>query len=151
MSLLVLCLGNDLLGDDGVALEAAGLIEEALDEEVMVRTSAASGLYLIELLEGFEDLIVVDTYPGPRPGRVRELGVEEIKPVSVPSAHFAGLPEALEVAKRAGLRAPHRVRIFGVEIAEAQTVGSPPTAVVRRAIPMLVRMVTRAAREWGYG
>jgi hydrogenase maturation protease len=151
MPLLVLCLGNDLLGDDGVALEAADLMEEVLGETAEVRTSAASGLYLIELFEGFEDVIVVDTYPGPRPGRVRELRVEEMRPVSVPSAHFAGLPEALEIARRAGLRVPKRIRIFGVEIGDIQTVGSTPTEEVRRAIPTLVRTVRHAAREWGYG
>lgn len=151
MKLLILCLGNDLLGDDGIGLEAAELLREALGDQAEVKSADQSGLYLMELLEGFDDALVVDSVPGDKPGNVRELSSEELQPVRVPSAHFIGLPEAISAARGAGLRVPHRFRIFAVEIPTAQTIGVPPRPEVRRALPELVRRVTGAAREWGYG
>lgn len=151
MKLLVLCLGNDLLGDDGIGLEAAELIEEVLGPVAEVRSACQSGLYLIEFLEGFDDAIVVDTFPGERPGRVRELDSKEVEPVQVPSAHYVGLPEALHAARNAGLHVPNRLRIFAIEIPIAQVIGSAPRREVKEALPEIVRRVSKAVREWGYG
>ncbi len=151
MKLLILCLGNDLLGDDGIALEAADLVRDAVGPWVEVRSSSMAGLYLAELLEGFDDAIVVDAVQGENPGTVRELTPVDLTPVAVPSAHYAGLPEALEVARGAGLEVPHRIRIFGVEIGSMQRIGSPPSPRVRAALPELLRRVTEAAEDWGYG
>ncbi|MCJ2520764.1 MAG: hydrogenase maturation protease [Candidatus Thermoplasmatota archaeon] len=150
MKLLILCLGNDLLGDDGIGLEAAEPIERAMGTKAEVRSTSMSGLYLVELLEGFDDAIVVDSIPGDHPGRIRELTPNDLKPVQVPSAHFVGLPEAIHAARGAGLRVPRRFRILAVEIPIAQTIGASPRPEVRGALPELVRRVTEAAKEWGY-
>ncbi len=151
MKLLILCLGNDLLGDDGIGLEAAELLSDALGDQVEIKSAGQSGLYLLEFLEGFDDAIIVDSVPGDQPGNVRELSSEELQPVPVPSAHFVGLPEAISAARGAGLRVPQRFRIFAVEIPTAQTIGVPPRPEVRRALPEIVERVTGAARQWGYG
>ncbi len=150
MKLLILCLGNDLLGDDGIGLEAAELLSDVVGDGVEVKSGGQSGLYLIELLDGFDDAIVVDSVPGDEPGNIRELSSEELKPVQVPSAHFVGLPEAIITAQGAGLRVPSRFRVFAMEIPTSQTIGAPPRPEVRRALPELVRRVTEAAKEWGY-
>ncbi len=148
--LLILCLGNDLLGDDGIGLKAAQLLRGTVGEGATVQSSGQSGLYLIELLEGFDQAIVIDSIPGDQPGAIRELSSGELRPVQVPSAHFVGLPEAISTARTAGLRVPGRLRIFAVEIPPEQTIGASLRPEVRRALPELVRRVRDAVREWGY-
>lgn len=150
MALVILGLGNDLLGDDGVGLLAARALQECEDSDVAVRTSAQSGLYLLEHLQGFEDAIVMDSVAGDHPGDVRELRGAEVEDVQVPSAHYVGLPEALALARAAGLSVPRRLRIFGVEIDVAQRIGAEPSTPVVSAVPRLLREVVRVAREWGY-
>lgn len=151
VGLVILGLGNDLLGDDGIGLLAAERLEGLLGPEVAVRRSSQSGLYLLEHLEGFDDAIVIDTILGDAPGRVRELSVAAFRPIGVPSAHYAGLPEALAVARRAELRVPSRLRIFVVEMAAGQKIGAAPGPEVVAAIPEIVARVADAARTWGYG
>ncbi len=150
MALVILGLGNDLLGDDGIGLLAAEALRGCGGPDVSVRTTAQSGLYLLEFLQGFDDAIVVDSVVGDRPGAVRELRGADLQPVSVPSAHYVGLPEALSLARASGLRVPARLRIFGVEIDVAQQIGSEPSSAVAASLPGLVAAVVQAARDWGY-
>ncbi len=151
MALLILGLGNDLLGDDAIGLVAAERIAGRFGADVSVRTTSRSGLYLLESFEGFDDAILVDSVLGDRPGRVRELDARAVLPVPVPSAHFAGLPEALALARAAGVHTPRRLRIFAVEVASSQTIGASPSGSVLEALPEVLRRVEEAAREWGYG
>lgn len=151
MVLVVLGLGNDLLGDDGAGLVAAERLRGSFGPGVEVRTTAQSGLYLLEHLQGFDDAILLDTVLGDRPGRVRELESGALRPVAVPSAHYAGLPEALAVARHAGLRVPTRLRIFAIEMDPEQAIGARVGPAVAAGIPDLVVRAREAARAWGYG
>ncbi len=150
MVLVVLGLGNDLLGDDGIGLIAADRLRGRVGPDVSVRTTSQSGLYLLEHLQDFDDAIVIDSVVGDRPGSVRELHGTDVSPVRVPSAHYAGLPEALALARAAGLRVPRRLRIFGVEIDPVQRIDSDVSPAVTAALPEVEAAVLRAAQEWGY-
>ncbi|MFA5895361.1 MAG: hydrogenase maturation protease [Thermoplasmata archaeon] len=150
MALVILGLGNDLLGDDAIGLLAAERLERRFGPRVNVRRSAQSGLYLLEHLQGFDDAIIIDSVLGEHPGRVRELAAVDMRPVVVPSAHYAGLSEALALARASGLQTPGRVRIFAVEMDAPQTIGSSPGPAVMGALPELVARVEQAVREWGY-
>ncbi len=150
MALVILGLGNDLLGDDGIGLLAAEALRGREGPGVSIRTSAQAGLYLLEQLQGFEDAIVVDSVLGPHPGEVRELQGADLHEVSVPSAHYVGLPEALALARASGLDVPRRLRIFGIEIDVSQRIGSVPSPAVRASLPLVASAVARAAEAWGY-
>ncbi len=150
MSLVILGLGNDLLGDDGIGLLAADAMRGLESPRVAVRSAGQAGLYLLEHLQGFEDAIVVDSVLGDHPGAIRELTGAEVSESIVPSAHYVGLPEALALARASGLPVPQRLRIFGVEIDVAQQIGSGPSEPVVACLPRLVDTVVLAAREWGY-
>jgi len=150
MALVILGLGNDLLGDDAVGLLAVGALEGRLGPDVVLRWSAQSGLYLLESLQGCEDAILIDSVTGDTPGRVREIDGSAMRPIMVPSAHYAGLPEVLAVASAAGLRLPSRVRILAVEIDGRQTIGAAPSPAVLAAIPAIVGRAVATARAWGY-
>lgn len=150
MVLVILGLGNDLLGDDAIGLLAAKRLEGRFGPDVSVRMSGQSGLYLIEPLQGFDDAIIIDAIVGDRPGQVRELPAAEIRAVQVPAAHYAGLPEALAIAQESGVPVPGRMRIFAVEMDPCQTIGSTPCRAVMEALPEIVSRVSRAAGDWGY-
>ncbi len=150
MALVILGLGNDLLGDDGIGLLAAEALRGREGPGVSIRTSAQAGLYLLEHLQGFEDAIVIDSVLGAHPGQVRELRGADLHEVSVPSAHYVGLPEALALARASGLSVPRRLRIFGIEIDVSQRIGSAPSPAVLASVPDVASAVARAAAEWGY-
>ncbi len=144
---LVLALGNDLLGDDGVGLEAARRIAGQVEGSVDVVESGEAGLALLELLEGYERALLIDSivtgrYP---PGTVLEFCPEHFRQVIAPSPHYAGLPEVLEMARRLNLVFPQDIRILAMEVQNpyefrigfSEPVQEALTQLVQRALQIL--------------
>ena len=134
--ILVLCLGNPLRRDDAVALRIADVLERSPVPGAKVRRSAASGLYLLDEMEGFDRVVVVDAVrTGARPaGTVLSFPLEDLRAPEGPSPHSIGLPSALGRARAAGAPVPSRVHVVAVEVLEMETVGEGLTPAVEAAV-----------------
>ncbi len=149
--LLVLCLGNALRRDDAVALHVAAALEAAPEPGAVVRRSAASGLYLLDEMDGFDRVVVVDavrTAARP-PGAVLSFALEDLRAPEGPSPHSIGLPSALARARAAGAPVPSRVHVVAVEVADMETVGEGLSPPVAAAVPGAVAAVRRAVAALG--
>jgi len=61
MKTLILGLGNPILSDDGVGVGVAGELEGRLDQqEVTVVETSMAGLSLLDLLIGYDRVIIID-------------------------------------------------------------------------------------------
>lgn len=152
MKILILGLGNDLLSDDGVGLQAVRALREALEgrEGIDLMESSLFGLALLELLTGYDRAVLIDavqTGQAP-PGTLWRWRAEEVGSVRAPSPHYAGLPEVLAVARALGIPFPEQIEVFAVEVADPFTIGGDLTPEVRRALPELVRQVQTQVQEW---
>ena len=118
-SVLVLGLGNPLRGDDGAGCQ---VIEELSRRElplgIELLDGGAIGLGLLDLMEGWERVILVDAAEmGRRPGEFLRLMPDDVLLISKPdsfSFHHAGLSEALALADALGRPLPEMV-IFGIQ------------------------------------
>jgi hydrogenase maturation protease len=143
---LVLCLGNPIRSDDAVALHVADrLLADGIDG-AEVRRSAASGLYLLDDMEGFDRVVVVDAIrTGARPpGAVLSLPLEDLRTPVGPSPHAIGLPSALGRARAAGAPVPSRVHVVAIEVEDLSHVGERLTPAVAAAVPAAVAAVREA-------
>lgn len=150
---LLLCLGNRIRRDDAVALRVADALDAAPEPGASVRRSAKAGLYLLDDMEGFDRVVVVDAvrtgaFP---PGTVHSVPLEELRSPGGPSPHAIGLPSALALARDAGAPVPSRIHVVAVEVLHMETVGEGLTPAVEEAIPRAVEAVRRAARALGGG
>jgi hydrogenase maturation protease len=146
--LLVLCLGNPLRRDDAVALRVADLLRAKPPDGAEVRTSAKAGLYLLDDMEGFDRVVVVDAIRtgASAPGTVFSLPLEDLRAPEGPSPHAIGLPSALARARAAGAPVPSRVHLVAIEAKELDEVGEGLTPEVERAIPEVMEAVRQAVR-----
>lgn len=146
MTVLVLCLGNALRRDDAVALRVADALLREPVPGAEVRTSARSGLYLLDEMEGFDRVVVVDAVrTGNRPaGAVLSFALEDLRAPEGPSPHSIGLPSAVARARAAGAPVPARIHLVAVEVLEMETVGEGLTPAVEAAVPGAVRAVREA-------
>jgi hydrogenase maturation protease len=114
MRTLVLGLGNELAADDAVGVLVARAVRERIADAADVVASSASGMALIEVFDGYDRAIVVDSIRTGRhpPGTITELGLEQIGRVAAPSLHQAGLPEMAAVAERLGLGFPSETQVL---------------------------------------
>jgi hydrogenase maturation protease len=148
---LVLCLGNAIRRDDAVALRIADALERGPHGGAAVRRSAASGLYLLDEMEGFERVVVVDavrTGAHP-PGAVLSFPLEDLHAPGGPSPHAIGLPSALARARAAGAPVPSRIHVVAVEVVDMETVGEGLTPEVAAAVAPAAAAVRAAVRALG--
>jgi len=122
MSVLVLGLGNPLRGDDGVGCRVVEeLTRRELPPGVQVLDGGAAGLGLLDLMEGWERVVVVDAADvGREAGEFVRFTPADFRLLSAPdrfSLHHAGLSEVLALADALGRALPGMV-IFGVQPAE---------------------------------
>jgi len=148
MATVVIGIGNPVLTDDGVGVQAVRRVAEELAGSPGVATLEvySGGLRLMEAMAGYDRAILIDAVvtPGGRPGSVYRLplaGLWETR--NSRSTHDAALAVALEFGRLAGLRLPAEVSVWAVEAGDTETFGERLTEPVERAVPMVVAGVLR--------
>jgi len=116
---LVVCIGNDLVADDGVGPAIyAELAGRVLPSTVRLRLLGLGGMAMIGEFAGEDLLIVVDALQlGADPGTVHVLPWDQL-PASAShvSCHGIGIREAVEVSRRLYPRqTPAEVYLIGIE------------------------------------
>jgi hydrogenase maturation protease len=151
--ILVLCLGNALRRDDAVALRVAEVLQAAPSPGAVVRCTAVSGLYLLDEMEGFDRVVVVDAVRTARhpPGAVLSFPLEDLRAPEGPSPHAIGLPSALARARAAGAPVPSRIHVVAIEVVEMDTIGEGLTPSVEAAVAPAAAAVRAAVERLAVG
>ena len=147
---LVLGLGNDILGDDAIGILAARELRARLPGIIEVIESAEAGLALMERMEGRECVLILDSIMTRQcePGTVMDLGPEDFGKVAAPSPHYAGLPEVLALAKRLEIPFPSEIRILAMEVEDPFEIREGLTPKVAAALPTLVARALGVVTSW---
>jgi hydrogenase maturation protease len=150
-TVLILCLGNDLRGDDGVGWKVADRLDAAPTPGVVVRKSAVSGFYLLDELIDFDRVVVVDAVRTGRraAGEVFAFAFEALEGTDVRAPHHVSLSAVLRVARQCGLRLPRQIQVVAVEVSDLETIGTGLTRAVEAAVPraaVLARALAAGSR-----
>ncbi len=149
---LVLGLGNDLFGDDGVGIHVIRRMRAALEnrkhlpdwfEHTVFEECSVSGLALLDVIVDYDRLILIDTIKkrSPVPGRISLLKTEDIRDVPGPSPHYVSLPQAVEIGRGLGLKVPAQIDIVAVEAKNLYDLGEELTPEMESAIPEIISHV----------
>ncbi|MDY7038307.1 MAG: hydrogenase maturation protease [Thermodesulfobacteriota bacterium] len=137
MKTLILGIGNPILCDDGVGLHIvpslAGLIPNA-----EVRTTNMIDLHLLEILTGYDRLIIVDALlsSDDNVGTVKKLAPDK-GTLHLFSSHGLHFFELLQLGRELGYRLPEIGGIYGITIEKECSFGtalSPEIMMKRKAI-----------------
>ena len=163
LPVLILGVGNILLGDEGVGVHVVKTIEArvaagdlALPEGVEVCDGGTLGLDLVDLMENRRKVVVVDAMEADAaPATVLRFTAEDLarfRQGEAPlrrgearreavdlSLHQVGLFEALAMARQLGC-APEEVVIFGI-VPKDMSPGLELSAEVAAVVPEVIRMV----------
>ncbi len=119
MKILVLGLGNPILGDDALGLKIASAVRSRLPRgsAIEVDEEHRGGLRLMERLVGYDAAIIVDAIVTGRsaPGSILHLRPDDMPTQHSASGHDVNLPTALRLGESMGLQVPKDVRIVAVE------------------------------------
>ena len=145
---LVLGLGNPILGDDGVGIRVAQDLRERLTDrtDVDVIEADAGGLRILDLIVGYEKLVLIDSInlSDGKPGRVYRLTPHDLRfTTRVSSPHDVNFATALDLGRRQGLPVPNQIEIYAIGVWENQTFGENLTPEVERAVPDIVDRILK--------
>ena len=148
MKTLVLGIGNPILGDDGVGVHVAQeLAKKIRGKDVDVKNASFDGLNLLELITGYDKLIVIDAIMADddKVGEIYKLTPENISELAgfTTSPHHSNLASTIEMGKKLlPGRMPEEVTIFAVGTQEVTQVTEEMTDKVSEAIPKVVSLVS---------
>jgi hydrogenase maturation protease len=148
--ILVLGLGNDILGDDAVGLVAARRLRAALPAAVDVLEQAGASLDLLDILEPYDRALILDSIVTGQhpPGTILEFDRTDFQEVLGPSPHYAGLPEVLRLAEALGIPFPAEIRILACEVADPYELREGISASLTLVLPTYVSRAQDIVDAW---
>ncbi len=146
METLILGVGNPILTDDSVGFRIVNLLKEAKPELTVIETTEA-GLTLLELVEGYERVIIIDSVRtgNCKPGHLYELTLEQIDPSwNFCSTHGIDITMAFTLGRKLGNKLPGKISIYGIEVEDNKNFGERCTEEVENRIPAIAdEIITR--------
>jgi hydrogenase maturation protease len=154
-TVVVVGLGNPVLGDDGVGWRVADEVEVLLAAmvgagadcpDVSVERLGVGGLRLMEFLDGFDEAILVDAaeFPDRPAGEVRSCALEDLDCYAaghLDSAHDASLSTALALGRKLGASLPARIQTVTIQVHSTDEFSEQLTPAVEAAVPAAVAAV----------
>lgn len=146
MKTLVLGIGNDILGDDGVGIHIVREVAKHISSgDVIVEETGAAGLSLLERIKGYERLIIADAIltDNTEVGKIHRLTLKDLaKTNDSITPHEAALRTTLEIGNSLFPgEMPRDVVVFAVQTHDVDHVTGKMSRPVKAAVPEVVRMI----------
>lgn len=147
--ILIVGLGNPILGDDGVGWRVAEKVQEKIGNQPHIDFEYLSlgGLSLMEHLIGYDHVIMIDAIvTGNYPlGTVLAFPLENLPNKALghlSSAHDTTLQNALIVGKLMGAQLPEDIHIVSIEAENVYDFSEELSPSVGAAVPVAAQKVT---------
>ena len=118
MKTVVLGIGNQILGDDGVGIHVANEVKKQIeDPDITVDEAITGGMNLLDLLLGYDKAILIDAVKSDdgSHGEVRRIPISDFNTMHSCNPHDVSLIEAIDMAKKLGeSRIPKEIIIIGI-------------------------------------
>ena len=147
MKTLLLGLGNPILTDDGIGVYVVRAVADRWSGDgVDFQEASVGGLRLLEVIAGYDRLILVDAIQTPdgAPGQIHRLTPDDLRTsLHAGSTHDLSFQGALAWGRRIGMALPpdDAITIIAVEADDVLTFGEALTPVVAAALPDAVEAV----------
>ncbi len=147
---LVLGLGNEIMGDDAAGILAARELRNRWGEAIDVMETSNAGFSLLDPLEGYKFVLIIDTIVTGTcvPGTIRELSLEDFTQTSAFSPHVIGLHEVVRIARELGISFPSTIRILTMEVSDPFVIREGLSAPIASRLQELVRTAEEMLLSW---
>ena len=148
MTTRILCLGNELVHDDGVGIRIGRILMQLpLPDGVRVELAPQLGFDLLDVVASADRIVLVDAMTTGRPPGTCEVldgrAIERYR-ACAPASHSIGIAELMEVARKlAPQRDPATLHFVGVEGTSFCDYGMELSPEVAAAVPVAVDAILR--------
>lgn len=159
-AVLVIGLGNPILGDDGVGWQVAEQLGDALQTKrgekppsVDVICLSLGGLRLMEHMIGYQRVIIIDAAnTGKHPiGTVTSISLEELANPGAghtSSVHDTTLQDALAIGKMMGAKLPNKVQLVLIEAKIDYEFSEDLSPTIAASIPTARKCIQQILDTW---
>ncbi|MGB9720508.1 MAG: hydrogenase maturation protease [bacterium] len=140
MKKLIIGIGNEYCGNDALGIIIVRRLEKDFPE-YEVKTGAFSGIDFLEAIEGYEEVVVIDSiFQQDAPvGAVIELKIEDFAGLkSFSYVHSMNLCSAIELGRQLHLTLPERIRIFGIVIDKKGEIGEDLSPLINERLDNII-------------
>jgi hydrogenase maturation protease len=145
MKILVLGIGNPILGDDGVGFHVVEALQlNPPPGDITFECVDASGFALLDYVVDYDRVVIVDAIMtvGGVTGTVYRLGLDNFRPSKhTISPHDTDLPTALQLGAMMKLKIPEKIDIVAIEIPPVYEFSQSLSIEVKGAVPEADEMV----------
>jgi len=148
--ILILALGNDIMGDDAAGLIAARELKKELGRAVDIFEVSSAGFSLIDILEGYRKVLILDSIPSGNDsnGLIIELKKENLSEQNLFSPHYVDIQGLMELAKKLKIQFPHEIKILAIEIKEKGVIREGLSEEIKKKIPQFIQKASRVIKNW---
>jgi hydrogenase maturation protease len=153
LKILIVGLGNPILGDDGVGWVVAEEVRKRLppDSPVDVDCLSLGGISLMERLIGYQRAILIDAFISEEEeGSIVVAKLEELPNYSafhLTSAHDMSLQNAMEMGRRLGADLPEELTVVGVSASQVYDFSEELSPRVQEAVPKMTEIVVELVTQ----
>jgi hydrogenase maturation protease len=145
MRTIILGVGNQILGDDGVGVHIANEVKKQnKNPEVTIDEAITGGMNLLDLILGYDKAIIIDAVKSDKKnhGEVKKIYLSDFNTMHSCNPHDVSLIEAIEMAKKMGEeKIPKEIIIIGVMLKEIPCeFGEELSSEIAAAVPKAVEM-----------
>jgi hydrogenase maturation protease len=151
-NLIILGMGNSLLGDDGIGIYTVKELEKrcAFKEEIDFESVSWGGFRIIDVLQNYKNAIVIDainTNEKPE-GYIHVLNYKEmLHSIRMVSFHDVNFATAVEFASILNIPMPESIFVYGIEVRNTETFTEGLSSKAKKASEKCVGMVMERIRN----
>lgn len=154
MKMIIVGLGNPILGDDGVGWKVIEEIKKQLPADLPVDMECLSlgGIGLMEHLIGYDRAIIVDSFIADAEdmGSILIHKLEEMPNYSafhITSVHDTSLQNAFQLGREMGAHLPEEVIVIGIAIQRIHDFGECISPQVAETVPQAAHITLNFLKE----
>jgi len=145
MRTIILGVGNQILGDDGVGVHVANELKKKVQHpEITIDEAITGGMNLLDLIKDYDKAIIIDavkTKTG-KNGDVERIPLRNFSTMHSCNPHDVSLVEAIEMAKKMGeKKIPKEIIVIGIMMKQIPCeFGEKLSKNIAKAVPKAVKM-----------
>ncbi|MCK4337442.1 MAG: hydrogenase maturation protease [Candidatus Aminicenantes bacterium] len=158
MKTLVLGLGNELYGDDGAGIHVIKELRSKIETEkklsadfhdVDLLECSLTGFALLDVIIGYDRLIIVDTIKRsePKTGRITILEEKDLRYIPGPSPHYVSIPQTIEIGRQIHLKVPAEIKIIAIEAKNIYNLGEGLTKEMEKTLPAIINKTIELVKQ----
>ena len=118
MKIIVLGVGNLILGDDGVGIHVVNELRKKIQNpNITFEDAITGGMNLLDLILGYDKAVIIDAVKSEtyKTGTVKRIPISDFNTMHSCNPHDVSLIEAIKMAKKLGeTKIPSEIVIIGV-------------------------------------